>query len=183
MAFPTAVHGDTYRWERFSASKESGKSLTALLQDGVEKVYHSHARFQQNQQNFTGWEDSFTVDDGVCPVEVNVKIDRDYTLTFTVNDVKAVSKLEILVDGKTAGVITDYTADGKNYTANVSAAMLAGADKVTLTVRVTNASGASYSGSLVLTVVDEPSIGAVTPLKGSQTGSESRWLMRQKSVR
>ena len=72
------------------------------------------------------------------------------------------------------GSYTFSTADGKNYTANVSAAMLAGADKVTLTVRVTNASGASYSGSLVLTVVDEPSIGAVTPLKGSQTGSDKR---------
>lgn len=76
-------HEDKYSWESFSASKESGKSLTALLQDGVEKVYHSHAQFQQNQQNFTSWESSFTVDDGVCPVDVNVKIDRDYTLTFT----------------------------------------------------------------------------------------------------
>ena len=76
-------HGDTYSWEGFSASKEAGKSLTALLQPGVEKAYHSHAKFSLNQRNFTGWEDSFTVDDGVCPVEVNVKIDRDYTLTFT----------------------------------------------------------------------------------------------------
>ncbi len=74
---------DKYSWESFSASKEAGKSLTALLQPGVEKAYHSHARFQQNQKNFTGWEDSFTVVDGVSPVEVNVKIDRDYTLTFT----------------------------------------------------------------------------------------------------
>ena len=130
---------------------------------------------------FYGVDDSVKLDGGVVndPAVVftsadTVKAGQDYTLTFTVNDVKAVSKLEILVDGKTAGVITDYTADGKNYTANVSAAMLAGADKVTLTVRVTNASGASYSGSLVLTVVDEPSIGAVTPLKGSQTGSDKR---------
>ena len=130
---------------------------------------------------FYGVADSVKLDGGVVndPAVVftsadTVKAGQDYTLTFTVNDVKAVSKLEILVDGKTAGVITDYTADGKNYTANVSAAMLAGADKVTLTVRVTNASGASYSGSLVLTVVDEPSIGAVTPLKGSQTGSDKR---------
>ena len=128
---------------------------------------------------FYGVADSVKLDGGVVndPAVVftsadTVKAGQDYTLTFTVNDVKAVSKLEILVDGKAAGVITDYTADGKNYTANVSAAMLAGADKVTLTVRVTNASGASYSGSLVLTVVDEPSIGAVTPLKGSQTGSD-----------
>ena len=30
-------HGDTYSWEGFSASKEAGKSLTALLQPGVEK--------------------------------------------------------------------------------------------------------------------------------------------------
>ena len=130
---------------------------------------------------FYGVADSVKLDGGVVndPAVVftsadTVKAGQDYTLTFTVNDVKAVSKLEILVDGKTAGVITDYTADGKNYTANVSAAMLAGADKVTLTVRVTNASGASYSGSLVLTVVGEPSIGAVTPLKGSQTGSDKR---------
>lgn len=76
-------HKDTYSWERFSASKEAGKSLTALLQPGVEKAYYSHAKFPQHQKNFTGWEDSFTVDDGVCPVEVTVKIDRDYTLTFT----------------------------------------------------------------------------------------------------
>ena len=130
---------------------------------------------------FYGVADSVKLDGGVVndPAVVftsadTVKAGQDYTLTFTVNDVKAVSKLEILVDGKAAGIITDYTADGKNYTANVSAAMLAGADKVTLTVRVTNASGASYSGSLVLIVVDEPSIGAVTPLKGSQTGSDKR---------
>ena len=32
----------------------------------------------------------------------------------------------------------------------------------------------AISGSLVVTVVDEPSIGAVTPLKGSQTGSDKR---------
>ena len=130
---------------------------------------------------FYGVADSVKLDGGVVndPAVVftsadTVKAGQDYTLTFTVNDVKAVSKLEILVDGKAAGVITDYTADGKNYTANIPAAMLAGADKVTLTVRVTNASGASYSDSLVLTVVDEPSIGAVTPLKGSQTGSDKR---------
>ena len=47
-------HGDTYSWERFSASKEAGKSLTALLQPGVEKAYHSHAKSPQNQQNITG---------------------------------------------------------------------------------------------------------------------------------
>ena len=130
---------------------------------------------------FYGVADSVKLDGGVVndPAVVftsadTVKAGQDYTLTFTVNDVKDISKLEILVDGAAAGVITDYTADGKNYTANIPAAMLAGSDQVTLTVRVTNASGASYSGSLVLTVVDEPSIGAVTPLKGSQTGSDKR---------
>ena len=150
--------------------------------------YKTYSMYNYNVTDYTiysfffyGVADSVKLDGGVVndPAVVftsadTVKAGQDYTLTFTVNDVKAVSKLEILVDGKAAGVITDYTADGKNYTANVSAAMLAGADKVTLTVRVTNASGASYSGSLVLTVVDEPSIGAVTPLKGSQTGSDKR---------
>ena len=130
---------------------------------------------------FYGVADSVKLDGGVVndPAVVftsadTVKGGQDYTLTFTVDDAKAVQKLEILVDGRSAGVITDYTADGSNYTANVPAAMLAGSDQVTFTVRVTNVSGVSYSGSLVVTVVDEPSIGAVTPLKGSQTGSDKR---------
>ena len=69
---------------------------------------------------FYGVADSVKLDGGVVndPAVVftsadTVKAGQDYTLTFTVNDVKAVSKLEILVDGKTAGVITDYTADGR----------------------------------------------------------------------
>ena len=130
---------------------------------------------------FYGVADSVKLDGGVVNDPAvkftsadSVKGGQDYTLTFTVDDAKAVQKLEILVDGRSAGVITDYTADGSNYTANVPAAMLAGSDQVTFTVRVTNVSGASYSGSLVVTVVDEPSIGAVTPLKGSQTGSDKR---------
>ena len=53
------------------------------------------------------------------------------------------------------------TADGTLYAANVPAAMLAGSDQVTFTVRVTNVSGASYSGSLVVTVVDEPVMSAL----------------------
>ena len=130
---------------------------------------------------FYGVADSVKLDGGIVNDTAvkftsadSVKGGQDYTLTFTVDDAKAVQKLEILVDGRSAGVITDYTADGSNYTANVPAAMLAGSDQVTFTVRVTNVSGASYSGSLVVTVVDEPSIGAVTPLKGSQTGSDKR---------
>ena len=130
---------------------------------------------------FYGVADSVKLDGGIVNDPAvkftsadSVKGGQDYTLTFTVDDAKAVQKLEILVDGRSAGVITDYTADGSNYTANVPAAMLAGSDQVTLTVRVTNVSGVSYSGSLVVTVVDEPSIGAVTPLKGSQTGSDKR---------
>ena len=130
---------------------------------------------------FYGVADSVKLDGGIVNDPAvkftsadTVKGGQDYTLTFTVDDAKAVQKLEILVDGRSAGVITDYTADGNNYTANVPAAMLAGSDQVTFTVRVTNVSGVSYSGSLVVTVVDEPSIGAVTPLKGSQTGSDKR---------
>ena len=130
---------------------------------------------------FYGVADSVKLDGGIVNDPAvkftsadSVKGGQDYTLTFTVDDAKAVQKLEILVDGRSAGVITDYTADGSNYTANVPAAMLARSDQVTFTVRVTNVSGVSYSGSLVVTVVDEPSIGAVTPLKGSQTGSDKR---------
>ena len=62
---------------------------------------------------FYGVADSVKLDGGVVndPAVVftsadTVKAGQDYTLTFTVNDVKDISKLEILVDGKAAGVIT-----------------------------------------------------------------------------
>ena len=100
---------------------------------------------------FYGVADSVKLDGGIVNDPAvkftsadSVKGGQDYTLTFTVDDAKAVQKLEILVDGRSAGVITDYTADGSNYTANVPAAMLAGSDQVTFTVRVTNVSGVSY---------------------------------------
>lgn len=70
------------------------------------------------------------------------------------------------MDGKTAGVITDYTADARTTPPTSPPPRLAGADKVTFTVRVTNVSGVSYSGSLVVTVVDEPPVGATAPPKG-----------------
>ena len=76
-------HSDEYDYESFQATSEEDKSLTKLILPGVEKVYHSYAKFQENRESFNGWQSSFTVDDGVCPVEVNVKLNRDYTLTFT----------------------------------------------------------------------------------------------------
>ena len=45
----------------------------------------------------------------------SVKGGQDYTLTFTVDDAKAVQKLEILVDGKTAGVIREAVEQSENY--------------------------------------------------------------------
>ena len=76
-------HSDEYDYESFQATSEEDKSLTKLILPGVEKVYHSYAKFQENRESFNGWQSSFTVDDRVGPVEVNVKLNRDYTLTFT----------------------------------------------------------------------------------------------------
>ena len=70
---------------------------------------------------FYGVADSVKLDGGIVNDPAvkftsadSVKGGQDYTLTFTVDDAKAVQKLEILVDGRSAGVITDYTADGKS---------------------------------------------------------------------
>ena len=63
---------------------------------------------------FYGVADSVKLDGGIVNDPAvkftsadSVKGGQDYTLTFTVDDAKAVQKLEILVDGRSAGVITD----------------------------------------------------------------------------
>ena len=129
---------------------------------------------------FYGVADSVKLDGGIVNDPAvkftsadSVKGGQDYTLTFTVDDAKAVQKLEILVDGRSAGVITDYTADGSNYTANVPAAMLAGSDQVTFTVRVTNVSGVSYSGSLVVTDRSKNNVTILAPTAFTRTVDEA----------
>ena len=94
---------------------------------------------------FYGVADSVKLDGGVVndPAVVftsadTVKAGQDYTLTFTVNDVKAVSKLEILVDGKAAGVITEE-AGANSHSAIVgltlNKAVIVGATNATRTLK------------------------------------------------
>ncbi len=104
----------------------------------------------------------------------NVLKGLDYTLTFTLDDMSDAEKVEILCDGDAAGIIGDYTVDGKNYTAVVTAAVLGDNEKVTFTVRVTNKAGDSYTGSLDVTIKDEPSIVDPIPENGYETLDDKR---------
>ena len=87
---------------------------------------------------FYGVADSVKLDGGVVndPAVVftsadTVKAGRDYTLTFTVNDVGTFSSWKSSGTARPPVSSPTTPPTAKNYTANVSAAMLAGADKVT----------------------------------------------------
>ena len=94
---------------------------------------------------FYGVADSVKLDGGVVndPAVVftsadTVKAGQDYTLTFTVNDVKAVSKLEILVDGKAAGVITEEAGTNSHSAIvglTLNKAVIVGATNATRTLK------------------------------------------------
>ncbi|MBQ9459354.1 MAG: S-layer homology domain-containing protein [Oscillospiraceae bacterium] len=70
------------------------------------------------------------------------------------------------------GTEVALTGDGESYTFTVPAALTGkAADKLALSVTVTDKAGVSYSGSAEVAVNDEPLFGAVSPAAGSSTGS------------
>lgn len=84
-AFLDAQHEDVHACDPFRTTKEQGLSLTKLIARGAEKVYRSKLQWPSIRESFSGWSEQFSVDDGVCPVDVTVKMDRDYRLTFVLS--------------------------------------------------------------------------------------------------
>ena len=91
-------------------------------------------------------------------------VGADYTLTFTVDSVFGVESVEANFDLS----VSDGT-----YTVTIPADQITG-ESLTVTVTGVDAKGVSFSGSVTVTVKDEPAITDVAPAAGSQTGDNKR---------
>lgn len=98
---------------------------------------------------------------------------QDYTLTFYLDDINTIASSSIQAKDFNGNVFEiEATADG--YSALIPASYLVG-NVIIFEVEIEDDGGkAAYSGSLSVTIVDEPSIGAVTPAASSQTGADKR---------
>ena len=96
-------------------------------------------------------------------------VGQDYTLTFTVDAVFGVQKLTVRLGDET---LQATEADGI-YTVVIPAEKVAG-DKLSVTVSVKDIKDAVISGSVEISVKDEPVITDVTPKTGSETGDNKK---------
>ena len=92
-------------------------------------------------------------------------VGSDYTLTFTVDAVFGVQELTVKLGEE---IVTATEADGI-YTVVIPQEKVAG-DKLSVTVSGKDTKGVAISGSVEITVKDEPVITDVTPKTGSETG-------------
>ena len=96
-------------------------------------------------------------------------VGQDYTLTFTVDAVFGVQELTVKLGDETLQVTE---ADGI-YTVVIPAEKVAG-DKLSVTVSGKDTKDAVISGSVEISVKDEPVITDVTPKTGSETGDNKK---------
>ena len=96
-------------------------------------------------------------------------VGQDYTLTFTVDAVFGVQELTVMLGDETLQVTE---ADGI-YTVVIPAEKVAG-DKLSVTVSGKDTKDAVISGSVEISVKDEPVITDVTPKTGSETGDNKK---------
>ena len=96
-------------------------------------------------------------------------VGSDYTLTFTVDAVFGVQELTVKLGEET---VTATEADG-TYTVVIPQEKVAG-DKLGVTVSGKDTKGVAISGSVEITVKDEPVITDVTPKTGSETGDTKK---------
>ena len=96
-------------------------------------------------------------------------VGQDYTLTFTVDAVFGVQELTVKLGDETLQVTE---ADGI-YTVVIPAEKVAG-DKLSVTVSGKDTKDTVISGSVEISVKDEPVITDVTPKTGSETGDNKK---------
>ena len=96
-------------------------------------------------------------------------VGQDYTLTLTVDAVFGVQELTVMLGDET---LQATEADGI-YTVVIPAEKVAG-DKLSVTVSGKDTKDAVISGSVEISVKDEPVITDVTPKTGSETGDNKK---------
>lgn len=120
--------------------------------------------------------DGTTVTDGVVNLPAvsfnapDAYAGQDYTLTFSVDAVFGVQGALTVKLGEQA---LEYTVENGTYTAVIPADKVVG-DRLTVTVSGTDTKGAAITGTVLITVKDEPVISNVTPAGGSETGAEKK---------
>ena len=78
------VHTDEKQKDFFQGETRYDDRIAALVLEGAEQVYDSQTVYIPKTA-FTGWTRTFTVEDGVCPVEVTVEMRENYQLIFTLH--------------------------------------------------------------------------------------------------
>ena len=97
----------------------------------------------------------------------------DYTLTFYIDDINTIDQKNINVKDFN-GSIYNFKDTEDGYSATIPASYLVG-EKIVLIVTIKNDDGIdAYEGKHTVTILDEPSIGEVTPAANSQTGDNKK---------
>ncbi len=98
-------------------------------------------------------------------------VGQDYTVTFTVDSVFGVADSLTVKYGETEAALTER--DG-TYSFTIPASALTEGGKLTVTVSGTDTEGVAISGSVQISVKDEPYILDVFPAVNDQTGDNKR---------
>ena len=110
-----------------------------------------------------------TVDFGTL---ADAYVGQDYTLTFTVDAVFGVEELTVKLGEQTL----ETTEESGVYTLVIPAEKVTG-DSLTIAVTGKDTKGVAIAGTATVTVKDEPVIGNVTPVAGSETGDDKKPLI------
>ena len=100
---------------------------------------------------------------------------QDYTYTFSVDAVFGVETLSVTVNGTEAA----YTEANGVYTVVISAEQIRqlaaeGKSVIAISISGVDTRGVAFENSSTIDIIDEPSVGAVTPAANAQTGSDKR---------
>ena len=105
----------------------------------------------------------------------NAYMGQDYTYTFSVDAVFGVESLTVTVNSTEA----EYTEANGVYTLTVTAEQIQqivaeGKSVIAISISGTDTKGVQFANGSAIDIIDEPSIGAITPAANSQTGADKR---------
>ncbi|MBQ2920787.1 MAG: CehA/McbA family metallohydrolase, partial [Oscillospiraceae bacterium] len=105
----------------------------------------------------------------------NAYMGQDYTYTFSIDAIFGVESLTVTVNGAEA----EYTEAGGVYTVVVTAEQIQqivaeGKSVIAISISGTDTKGVEFANGSAIDIIDEPSIGAISPAANSTTGDNKR---------
>lgn len=100
-----------------------------------------------------------------------------YCGTFTLDDLTVAEKIASVTVTCNGEPVQDLANKEKDYTFTVPAVATAEAQTLNIAVTVTYTDGGSYTGTLTVTVKDEPLFSELTPAPGRETGEDKAPLI------